>query len=295
MINRHLIRSMVLQSLFEADFNEVTDANTVIEIYKRVSKDQVSGNDSHLEFAKTLIEGVFSKKKELDAIMKKAAPDWPIHKIAILDRNVLRLGLFEILFGKQLGVPGKVAINEAIELAKEFSGENSGRFVNGVLGGVYSEMDDEDKEAIVQKRIKKYIGVLVYAECEGDVYFALLHDVFGKWTLCKNKVEDSSATLGSLAVETAKDELGLDVIIEKEIGQNSYTSHPKDEPPCRNKVVYFLARAQHQPLNLKESGGLVDAKWFQKEQLVDLPLYKDIMAMIQNTAEQVVKQMQKKK
>ena len=84
---------------------------------------------------------------ELDKIIEKAAPEWPIEQITIIDRNVLRIGLYELLFSKKEEVPPKVAINEAIELSKSFGGENSGKFVNGVLGTVY--------ELILEKKEKK--------------------------------------------------------------------------------------------------------------------------------------------
>ena len=84
--------------------------------------------------------------KELNKIIEKAAPQWPIEQIAVVDRNVLRLGLYELLFGNRDEVPPKVAINEAIELAKSFGGESSGKFVNGVLGTVYREIGEPGKD-----------------------------------------------------------------------------------------------------------------------------------------------------
>jgi len=83
---------------------------------------------------------------QIDQIIEKSAPEWPLDQIAIVDRNVLRIGLFELLFGNREEVPPKVAINEAIELAKTFGGESSGRFVNGVLGTVYREIGEPQKE-----------------------------------------------------------------------------------------------------------------------------------------------------
>jgi len=90
-----------------------------------------------------LVDGVFNNLSKIDKIIEKAAPEWPIEQINLVDRNVLRIGLFELLYGKKDEVPPKVAINEAIELAKNFGGESSGRFVNGVLGTVYREIQKE--------------------------------------------------------------------------------------------------------------------------------------------------------
>jgi N utilization substance protein B len=93
------------------------------------------------DFVKNLTQGVISHLPEIDKIIEKAAPEWPLEQIALVDRNVLRIGLYELLYAKKEEVPPKVAINEAIELAKGFGGENSGKFVNGVLGTVYKELN----------------------------------------------------------------------------------------------------------------------------------------------------------
>ena len=78
---------------------------------------------------------------EIDNIIKKAAPEWPIEQVSIIDRNALRIGLYELLYANSEEVPPKVAINEAIEIAKNYGGPNSGKFINGVLGTVYKEME----------------------------------------------------------------------------------------------------------------------------------------------------------
>jgi len=98
------------------------------------------------EFARELSAGVTGKLPVLDSIIAKAAPQWPIDQISVIDRNILRLGLFELLYEDKKAVPPKVAINEAIELAKNFGGESSGKFVNGVLGTVYKEMLEQNPE-----------------------------------------------------------------------------------------------------------------------------------------------------
>lgn len=99
-----------------------------------------------MEFIKSLTHGVISYQEKTDAIIEKSAPEWPINQITMVDRNVLRLGIFELLWGDRDAVPPKVAINEAIELAKNFGGESSGRFVNGVLGTIYREIGEPGKE-----------------------------------------------------------------------------------------------------------------------------------------------------
>jgi N utilization substance protein B len=92
---------------------------------------------------------------EIDKIIEKVAPQWPIDQIAMVDRAVLRLGIYELLFGNREEVPPKVAINEAIELAKTFGGDTSGKFVNGVLGTIYREIGEPGKDDAPSKKSDK--------------------------------------------------------------------------------------------------------------------------------------------
>ena len=141
MASRHLSRSIVMQSLYEWDFyGKTPDAlKTVIE---RNIKDFGPGLED-VSFIFELADGVVAHLPQIDAIIEKAAPEWPIAQIPIIDRNVLRIGLYELLYSNKEEVPPKVAINEAIELAKTFSGQTSGKFVNGVLGTVYKQLSPE--------------------------------------------------------------------------------------------------------------------------------------------------------
>ncbi|SRR6056297_392171 len=143
MASRHLARSIVMQSLYEWDFFE--KEKEIEAIVNRNIKHFGPGLKEDTYIWKT-IEGVLKKIEELDKIIDKAAPEWPIKQMAIVDRNILRIGLYELLFADKKEVPPKVAINEAIELAKNFSGESSGKFVNGVLGTIYQEMKESQDE-----------------------------------------------------------------------------------------------------------------------------------------------------
>lgn len=137
MATRHLIRSIILQSLYEWDFyKQKEELTTVIE---RNLAEFGAGIDEP-EFAWKLINGVIAHMTEIDDIIRRAAPQWPLEQIPVIDRNVLRIGLYELLFANHDEIPEKVAINEAIELAKNFGGPNSGKFINGVLGTVYKEL-----------------------------------------------------------------------------------------------------------------------------------------------------------
>lgn len=139
MATRHLARSIVLQSLYEWDFyGQKVD---LIKIIERNTKEFGPGIDEP-KFILKIIKGVIENFDKLNKIIEKAAPEWPINQISVVDRNILRIGLYELLFADPDEVPPKVAINEAIELAKNFGGVNSGKFINGVLGTVYKELKD---------------------------------------------------------------------------------------------------------------------------------------------------------
>ncbi len=136
MATRHLIRTVLLQSLYEWDFyHQKTDITMILE---RNLAEFAPGIDEP-EFAWKILKGIIDNRTEIDDILTKAAPEWPLEKIAAIDRNILRIGLCELLYADPEEVPPKVAINEAIEMAKNYGGPNSSRFVNGVLGTVYRE------------------------------------------------------------------------------------------------------------------------------------------------------------
>ena len=140
MATRHLIRTVILQSLYEWDFyNKKKDLG---EIIARNLNEFAPGIDEP-EFAWKIAKGVAEHLVAVDQVMTKAAPEWPLEKIAIIDRNILRIGLYELLYADKEEIPPKVAINEAVEMAKNFGGPNAGRFVNGVLGAVYREMEKQ--------------------------------------------------------------------------------------------------------------------------------------------------------
>ncbi len=153
MASRHLSRSIVMQSLYEWDFYGKKEG-CLQTITARNIKDFGPGLED-LKFINELVEGVLSHIQEIDNIIEKAAPEWPIAQIPIIDRNVLRIGLSELLYANKEEVPPKVAINEAIELAKTFSGQTSGKFVNGVLGTVYKQLEATTDGGVPSESEKK--------------------------------------------------------------------------------------------------------------------------------------------
>lgn len=286
MANRHLSRSIILQTLFEWDQNDV-DKTGALQVLAR-NVDEFARNKSDLPFMEKVLDGVLQKQKELDLVIEKAAPDWPLDRISPVDRNILRLGLYELLFADRKEVPAKVAINEAIELAKQFGGENSGRFVNGVLGAVYKEIGEPGKDEITKRKkdvpfekmtVVRLAGAVVYAIHEGEMYLALVHDIFGHWTLSKSKVAEHE-TPPEGAIRALKEEVGLDITIESELGSNEYVANKPDIGKHRKQVTYFLASAPYVELKMEKKGGLDDAKWFKAAEILDLNFYEDILPIV---------------
>jgi N utilization substance protein B len=138
--NRHLGRIIALQTLYEQDFRRAANdkAYNLDEVLTR-NIDRYKSMVDDTAFIKKLVKGVTKNEAELDAKLQPIAPEWPIDQIARMDRVVLHIGLYELLHEKD--IPPKVVINEAVELAKAFGGDNSSKFINGVLGTVLRETE----------------------------------------------------------------------------------------------------------------------------------------------------------
>ena len=305
MANRHLSRSIVLQTLFEWDFSPTHNPSgeDIKKALNRNLKEFAPGLEDDA-FVFSLMEEILKKRVKIDEIIAASAPDWPIDKISIVDRNILRIGLTELLFGDRTQVPPKVAINEAIELAKTFGGENSSKFVNGVLGAVYKEIGEPDKghqktankkksstdlknetEVDISKLpVENLGGALVYTKKDGNVLFALVHDVFGYWTLSKGKIEEGG-DIEEGTLKALKKEIGLDIKIEEKIGVNEYVASHPSKGKSLKKVVYFLAYSEYKELVLEKSGGLDGARWFEMAEIPDLRIYNDIIPLIAKAVE----------
>ena len=290
MANRHLSRSVSLQSLFEWDFGGYDRSHWREAVDRNIGEFAPGLDDA--TFVYKLVEAVIKQRQKLDLIIEKAAPEWPIEQIAIVDRNVLRLGLYELLFADKAEVPARVAINEAIELAKTFGGENSGKFVNGVLGAIYKEMGEPGKDDIPAKKlwpkdipydqmpIEKLGGAVVFVREGNEIYLALVHDIFNYWTLSKGHLEGADDLRTGTAKEIKK-EMSLDVVATTELGQNEYISSDPEKGKVRKQVNYFLAEAKDKnQLKLRPSGGLDDARWFRLDEIGDLRMYDDMVPFI---------------
>jgi N utilization substance protein B len=284
MASRHISRSVVLQTLFESDMQNALSESAASSVLERNLKDPAHG-DTDREFAVFLLSGILRKRDELDGIIAKAAPQWPLDKIAPVDRNILRIGLFELLFGDRSAVPPKVALNEAIELGKSYGGDATGKFVNGVLGAVYRDIGSPGKTDAVKTPVplphEALGGAIVCAHEEGMTWIAMVLDAFGKWTLPKARSRENELS-DSAAKRAMKDELGVDADIAEPVGEHEYIAHEPETGRIARTVGYYLAvLPKKQKLTVKKSEGVKDARWVSEEELKDIPSYNDLMSVIE--------------
>lgn len=289
MANRHLARSVALQVLFERD---ASDGRVALdESLGRLAEyaQEFGARESDMPFMQELVKTAVAKQREIDEVITKAAPEWPLDKIAAIDRNILRLGLTELLFSDRTQVPAKVAINEAIELAKSFGGTSSSKFVNGVLGAVYIELGEPGKDEGGNRKaiargpmpVEELVGTVIYAREGGEVYLALVHDIFGHWTLSKGKLQQGESHDAGVK-RKAKEETGLDVTVEDQLGENEYIANDSKVSggKKRRHATYFLSQAPFTDLVLKKEGGLDDAQWFPLASVGDLNFYDDVLPIV---------------
>ncbi len=293
MANRHLSRSVVLQTLFEWDVRHLPQGGAVDALVRNVEEFAPTAGDQ--PFMEELLKGTIARTSDLDLVIEKAAPEWPLDRIAPIDRNVLRMGLYELLFSDRSMVPAKVAINEAIELAKHFGSDNSGRFVNGVLGAVYKELGEPGKDEVGKKKKEvpweempqeRLVGAVVYAKKGDETFVALVHDIFGHWTLSKGKLTPEETPEAGV-VRKIKEEIGLDIEPETRLGENEYVASDPAAGKKRKHVIYFLAKSPYTEVELAEKGGLDDARWFRAEEVLDLNFYDDMRPIIEKAMQEI--------
>lgn len=133
-MNRHLSRTIAMQTIFEAEFRPNADLSEIIE--RNIAAYQ---EDADADYIRTTVRGVMKERYAIDQAIAKVAPEWPVDQIASIDKAILRLAIYELLYNPE--VPPKVAINEAVELGKTFGSDSTSRFVNGVLGTIYRTSD----------------------------------------------------------------------------------------------------------------------------------------------------------
>ncbi len=313
-LKRHQSRIIIIQSLYEIDFRNI-DFNDFEIVLKHNSK-EFAQIDIDFFYAKNTLDNILKKRDEIDVIIQKVATEWPIEKMSIVDRNILRLGIYELLYGDTKEVPAKVAINEAIEIAKLFSGEVSGKFINGVMGTVFSELQSQNKnvenlekkdDKFISKKEKKrreieqmteeekdklpkeiLVGNIVYSKENNNVYIALVHDIFGFWTLCKGKINEGEG-LKDASKRKVKEELGIESVYEKDIEKQSYIATHPDYPFIKKEVHYALVKANFEKIVSQKTGGIQDSAWFKIEDIFSLKLYEDVIHIIEKAIAEIEK------
>lgn len=138
MSNRHLARTIVMQVLYQWDFKGKPTAGLPAIIDQNLEEFGVGIGDE-ADYVRATVDGIIDKLKDVDERIAAFATNWPLDQITLIDRNILRVGVYELEFNDD--IPAKVAINEAIEIAKTFGGTSSGKFVNGILGAMYKKDD----------------------------------------------------------------------------------------------------------------------------------------------------------
>lgn len=263
---RHVSRSVVLQALFVLDAGEWhDDARSVL------GEQLAEARDVDTVYAEQLLNTVLAKRNELDALIVTAAPQWPLDKIAVSDRNILRIGLSELLYTETLGVPPKVAINESIELAKEFGGDTSSKFVNGVLGTIYKDIGEPRKDEgatrkIAAVRTTDLHGAVVFAKHEDDVHLLFKHDESGKWVLPEAQTQE--ALVGVL-----REMLDTELVLGDVLAEHESTAHNPQRGAVTTRAVYYLTES---PFTEVEG----DAQWFKLKDAMNVHVRDDVRALM---------------
>ena len=279
MAYRHLSRSIAMQSLYEWDVRKLEKEKTK-DIVARNIKEFAPGMED-VEFAKRIVSGVLDHLLEIDKIIEKCAPQWPLSQVNAIDRNVLRIGIYELMFGKREEVPPKVAINESIELAKNFNGETSGKFVNGVLGTIFKEIEEiEEKNG---KSEELLAGGVVFRKKENNYQIVFVLDIFDCWTLPKGHLEKGEKPEDA-ALREIREETGLkNLKIIKKLGERTYKDGIK-------KVTDFLVEADSKDnLKAEKSSGIKDVKWFNLDGILSLKQYKEVKKTIESAIDYLKK------
>lgn len=275
MSNRHLARTIAIQSLYQWDFNHKKEDIGAI-VRQNLAAFAPSFEDGG--FTEALVRGVMKYQKEIDACIVKYAPEWPLDQVMPIDRNILRIGIYELEHSE---IPPKVAINESIELAKTFGGESSSKFVNGVLGSIYQDMEKYGRRvsragspltptlaAGIEVGVpsgalqETSAGGVVYRRNEkGEYEFALIQDAIYRWTFPKGKVE-AGETLEVAACEEVGEEIGVrEVRVVCPLGKIHITVNAPGKAPVPKVVHYFLMEALDPRLTITPDNEVKGGEW----------------------------------
>jgi len=242
--------------------------------------------EEHTEIIRQLNE-IEHRESEIDAIIEKLSKDWSIQRISLVDKNILRISLYELLFSEDK-LSERIIINEAVELAKKFGGQKSYRFVNGILGEAHRLFNggEESKKTTFdipyeKMEIDRKVAAVIYSiDEQRNVRIGMVHDIFGYWTLSKGSVDENLGEEESL-VKKVKEETDWDIEVIEKLGESEYIAYPPDRGPVRKQVSYYLAKAPYRLPQLgRTTKGLDDVAWFSLDDILDLNLYDDVSKML---------------
>lgn len=284
MANRHLSRTLALQSLFQWDFYGKKEKELFEILEKNFSEFAPEFDDG--KFASNLLQNINSHLQEIDSLISKYAPEWPLEQITLVDRNVLRIGIYELKFDQQ--IPPKVAINEAIELAKSFGGESSGKFINGVLGSIYKEMEKKNEKQGMDNPLgekQTSAGGIIFYKEENKKYFALVLDAHDKWTFPKGKVSPGE-DLRSAAVREIEEEIGLkNITLYDKIGEIEVTVNEPNKKPAPKTIHLFLGETDKQDFVLTKAPEIKDVAWIEENSVLEKLDYDQAREIFKQTLE----------
>lgn len=275
---RHQSRMVALQTLYEWDFDEGKNVSDVLQ--RNIEN---SGLKVEIPFCEKIVKGVADNIDAINAKIRETAPEWPIEQIAGIDRSILRIGIYELIFDKE--VPPKAVINEAVELGKEFGGENSGKFVNGVLGTIYRASERYEDENLVTSS-----GGIIFRKDGPHTYFVVVKNPYDKWTFPKGKVEENE-TWQEAAVREIQEETGIkEAEILGEIGEIKFTDKSGEEP-IKKSVHFYLIKTNQIEITEKpiESAHIKEVKWMEKEEVLNSLGYDNLADLFKKAIEEVDK------
>lgn len=282
MSNRHLARTLALQSLFQWDFNSQT--GDIDEITKYCSQ-EFAGDFDDGGFTKDLVHGVIDKIKKLDKLIIKYAPEWPLDQITTVDRNCLRIGIYELKF--DLTIPPKVAINEAIELAKAYGGDASGKFINGVLGSIYKEMEDKGEKQNMEEKVEKkaYVGGVIYKVDKGTIRVVVVQNKYKKWTLPKMAIGNNKEHKSVVLTEMTKITGLKDLEIIKYLNNIEYRIKRPKAIILEKMIHFYLLKTNDTELHNKSEEELEDVQWMLIDEAINKINYENTLELFKEAAD----------
>ena len=296
MSRRHQSRELILKTLYNLDvlddLKPYTDINYVIDTMNKIRViDSVDSKDD-LDYSKKILSAIIDRINTINDILTKAAPEWPLDKINIIDRNILRIGIYEIIFANDEGTPPKVAINEAIELAKEYSGQKSFSFVNGVMGTIYKEIfNNKELEQNQQKENKKeisFIECVPYSLDKNMLYLGFILDKNKKWCFPKSE-EDKNKNIEENILNILNNKFDVIERINEytKLTNKSITLSKREGEKIKENTTFYLIKMDYKIINSQNTDKSISAKWIKSNEIEKLNKQNDIEDIINKTLEKL--------